>query len=99
MPPPRKTGGAELGAREGSLSDIATAAMAVDRDIMVAARDGVRLATDVYRPEGGGAFPVILERTPYDKSVPSRSERTLADIAIGAAPRARAEVAAYFVSH
>ena len=44
---------------------------------------------------GGGPFPVILERTPYDKSAPSRSERTAAV----AMPRSRAEVAAYFVAH
>jgi putative CocE/NonD family hydrolase len=43
---------------------------------MVAMRDGVRLATDVYRPalpDGGpapGRFPVILTRTSYDKSNP-----------------------------
>jgi len=35
-------------------------------------RDGVRLATNIYRPaENGkvveGKFPVILERTPYGK--------------------------------
>src|SRR5436853_6225395 len=69
--------------------------MTVERDIMVPARDGVRLATDVYRPPGAGPFPAILERTPYDKSAPSRSERTAAV----AAPRSRAEVAAYFVAH
>src|SRR5436190_5400189 len=69
--------------------------MCVQRDIMVRARDGIGLATDVYRPEGSGPFPVILERTPYDKSAPSRSERTAAV----AAPRSRAEVAAYFVAH
>jgi hypothetical protein len=34
---------------------------------MVAMRDGVKLATDVYRPEGEGKFPTILVRTPYDK--------------------------------
>jgi predicted acyl esterase len=39
------------------------------RNIMVPMRDGVRLATNVYRPaENGkvveGKFPVILERTP-----------------------------------
>jgi uncharacterized protein len=61
----------------------------------VPARDGVRLATDVYRPSSGGPFPVLLERTPYDKSAPSRSERTAAV----AAPRSRAEVADYFVQH
>ena len=51
----------------------------IERDLMVPARDGVRLATDVYRPEGPGPFPVLLERTPYDKSAASRSERTAAD--------------------
>jgi uncharacterized protein len=67
----------------------------VERDLMVRARDGVGLATDVYRPPGIGPFPVLLERTPYDKSAPSRSERTAAV----AAPRSRAAVAAYFVRH
>jgi uncharacterized protein len=42
------------------------------RNIMVPMRDGVRLATNVYLPAQGatllaGRFPVILERTPYDK--------------------------------
>ena len=35
---------------------------------MVAMSDGVKLATDVYVPEGKGPFPVILTRTPYNKS-------------------------------
>ena len=69
--------------------------MQLDRDVMVRARDGVGLATDIYRPDSVGPFPVILERTPYDKSAPSRSERTAAV----ATPRPRAEVAAYFIAH
>lgn len=72
-----------------------TGDMVVDRDLVVLARDGVALATDVYRPVGGAPFPVLLERTPYDKSAPSRSERTAAI----AQPRTRAEVARYFVRH
>ena len=53
----------------------------VKSDIIVRMRDGVRLATDVYRPARngkavGGAFPVILERTPYGKSITSRAELT-----------------------
>ena len=45
----------------------------VAKDVMVTMRDGVRLATDVYRPAVNGnpvpgKFPVILERTPYNKS-------------------------------
>jgi predicted acyl esterase len=67
----------------------------VTRDLVVTTRDGAGLATDVYRPAGHGPFPVLLERTPYDKSAPSRSERTAAV----AQPRSRAEVAAYFVQH
>jgi predicted acyl esterase len=36
---------------------------------MVAMRDGVKLATDVYLPgDGGGKYPAIVVRTPYDKS-------------------------------
>lgn len=33
----------------------------------VTARDGVRLATDVYLPSADGPFPVVLLRTPYNK--------------------------------
>ena len=43
----------------------------VTHNVLVAAPDGVRLATDVYLPGRGGAttgrFPVIVERTPYNK--------------------------------
>lgn len=70
----------------------------VDKDVMIVARDGIRLATDIYRPARGGRavegrFPVILERTPYDKAAVSRSERTVRN----PEPCNRAEVAAYFV--
>jgi uncharacterized protein len=74
--------------------------IAVERNVMVAMRDGVRLACDVYRPAPGGRphdepAPVILERTPYGKHARSRSE-----IEVGmAAPMERAEVAAHFVRH
>ncbi len=36
---------------------------------MVPMRDGIHLATSVYRPEGVGPWPVILTRTPYGKDV------------------------------
>src|SRR5579872_7202327 len=35
---------------------------------MVPMRDGVRLATDIFLPAGKGPWPVILVRTPYNKS-------------------------------
>lgn len=51
----------------------------VHSNVMVAMRDGVHLATDIYRPAAKGvpietAFPVIFERTPYDKSGTPRTE-------------------------
>jgi hypothetical protein len=47
-------------------------AIAVSKNVMVTMRDGVRLATDIYRPAvnglpAPGKLPVILERTPYNK--------------------------------
>ena len=62
-------------------------------------RDGILLSTDVYLPgswasDEGRALPAILERTPYDKSGVSRSERTLAN----PAARTRRQVAEYFAS-
>ncbi len=39
----------------------------LDEDTMVPMRDGVRLATDVYRPDAPGSFPTLLVRLPYDK--------------------------------
>lgn len=46
--------------------------VAVVRNVMVSMRDGTRLATDLYLPARDGAalpgpFPVILDRTPYNK--------------------------------
>jgi len=36
---------------------------------MVPMRDGVKLGTNIYLPEGQGPWPVVLERTPYNKDV------------------------------
>src|SRR5713226_3815479 len=38
----------------------------VERKVMVPMRDGVRLATDVYRPKNAGKVPAIWVRTPYN---------------------------------
>lgn len=41
----------------------------VARNIMIPMRDGVSLATDLYFPQGrNGAHPVVLVRTPYNKT-------------------------------
>ncbi|HEV2675674.1 MAG TPA: CocE/NonD family hydrolase [Aliidongia sp.] len=72
----------------------------VERDIPVAMRDGIVLVLDIHRPArdgtvAEGAFPVVLERTPYDKSAPSRSELDRGQDR----PLGRAEVAAEFVGY
>ncbi len=41
----------------------------VDSGVGIPMRDGVALATDIYRPEAPGRFPVILVRTPYKKEM------------------------------
>ena len=48
--------------------------MVVDRETPATMRDGTVLRADVYRPESGGDFPVLLARTPYDKSGESAVE-------------------------
>lgn len=43
-------------------------ALIIQRGLGMKTRDGVTLRADVYRPRGDEKFPVILTRTPYDKS-------------------------------
>jgi len=74
--------------------------VALESNVRVGMRDGVRLATDVYRPARGGKavaarFPVILERTPYGRNITSFRDITAAD----PKPKTRLEVAAYYVRH
>ena len=58
------------------MTDLPNFGMVSSHNVMVPMRDGVRLATDVYRPadENGnaveGRFPVIVGRTSYDKANP-----------------------------
>ena len=42
---------------------------AASETFKVAMRDGTHLATDVYRPEGTGPWPVIMLRFPYNKAM------------------------------
>lgn len=37
------------------------------RVVMVPMRDGIKLATNIYLPEGEGPWPVVVTRTPYNK--------------------------------
>jgi len=71
------------------------------RTDMVALRDGVRLATDIYLPAGDGPWPVVLERTPYGRAAIRRGEFSLAEptprdaAALAAAINARGYVAVF----
>lgn len=40
----------------------------VDRDVTVPMADGLELAMDIYRLDGPGPWPVLLQRVPYDKA-------------------------------
>ena len=56
----------------------------IAKDVMVPMRDGVRLATDIYRPAAdgepvAGRFPTILGRTSYDKNAPQMWVEPVAD--------------------
>jgi len=44
--------------------------VSLERDIMIPMSDGINLTADIYRPDAQGLFPVIVTRTPYDKSNP-----------------------------
>src|ERR1700735_5029283 len=39
----------------------------IEHNVAMNTRDGVTLKADVYRPAGDGSFPLLLERTPYNK--------------------------------
>jgi hypothetical protein len=47
----------------------AGAAIAVEHNIAVKMRDGVILRADIYRPGAEGKYPVILHRTPYNRTL------------------------------
>ncbi len=39
----------------------------IEHNVAAKMRDGVTLHADIYRPKADGQFPVLLQRTPYDK--------------------------------
>ena len=41
--------------------------IAIERDLAVPMRDGVRLFANLFRPAGDGSCPVIMSVTPYGK--------------------------------
>ena len=45
-----------------------------DQNVVIPMRDGTNTYADVYRPSDAGKHPVLMTRTPYDKS--SAASRT-----------------------
>ncbi|CAN5486200.1 CocE/NonD family hydrolase [soil metagenome] len=54
---------------EITVPSIRHANIIVKCDVPAKMRDGVTLLADIYRPDGAGDLPVLLMRTPYDKSM------------------------------
>ncbi len=52
-------------AQEGILKKIREIAI-IDQKVMVPMRDGIRLATDIYRPKTSEKVPILFSRTPYN---------------------------------
>ncbi|WP_057935706.1 CocE/NonD family hydrolase [Algoriphagus resistens] len=52
--------------QEKSIIDRLDEVAIVDQKVMMPMRDGIRLATDIYRPKGEGKYPIVFSRTPYN---------------------------------
>jgi uncharacterized protein len=53
-------------AQEKAIFDQLNEIAVIDQKVMMPMRDGVRLATDIYRPKGTQPVPIIFSRTPYN---------------------------------
>jgi putative CocE/NonD family hydrolase len=51
---------------QDSILELLKSIAVIEQKVMVPMRDGVRLATDIYRPKTDKPVPVILSRTPYN---------------------------------
>ena len=51
--------------------------------IPIKMRDGVTLYSDLFIPEGTGKYPVLLQRTPYNRTSPFARSLSLDSIAAG----------------
>ena len=52
-------------AQENVLEELENIAV-IDQKIMMPMRDGIRLATDIYRHRTDETVPIIFSRTPYN---------------------------------
>ena len=52
--------------------------VAIQNGVPVQMRDGVKLIADIYKPVAEGKFPVLLERTPYNRAGGAGSAASMA---------------------
>ena len=53
--------------RRHDLEDQLQSVAIVERKVMIPMRDGIRLATDIYRPKNAtGPVPIVFSKTPYN---------------------------------
>ena len=52
-------------AQENILAQLEKIAI-IDQKVMIPMRDGIKLATDIYRPKTEHPVPIIFKRTPYN---------------------------------
>ncbi len=57
----------------------------VEKNTLIPMRDGIQLAADIYRPSAAGKYPVLLQRTPYNKELWPITAMTLDPIRAAAA--------------
>ncbi len=53
--------------------------ISIEHNVGMKTRDGVTLRSDVYEPAGEGTFPVLLQRTPYNKENTAEFGRSAAE--------------------
>ncbi len=51
---------------QGSILEELNKIAIIDQKVMMPMRDGIRLATDIYRPKSQEKVPIIFSRTPYN---------------------------------
>lgn len=49
------------------MSEVSAYSVVVDNNVEVEVRDGTILRADIYRPDAAGAYPTLVQRTPYSK--------------------------------
>lgn len=66
----------EMTAQQGGILQKLENIAVIDQKVMMPMRDGIRLATDIYRPKTDQPVPIIFSKTPYNFNGWRDGERT-----------------------